>query len=183
MKTGRVIRSLSLRDGREAVLRTPRWEDLDDLLDMINSLVEEKADIIRGEKVTREEEASWFSSVLRRVETGEQFYLVAEVDAKVVANSEISQGSGSFDSHVGGIGIAIREGCRDVGLGTEMMRTLIEQAKSLGLKVLTLCAFATNERAIRVYEKVGFVKTGGVPRKFLKGGRYVDEVIMTLLLE
>jgi RimJ/RimL family protein N-acetyltransferase len=183
MKTGKVIRSLSMRDGREAVLRTPRWEDLDDLLDMINSLVEEKADIARGEKLTREEEAGWLSSVLRRVETGEEFYLVAEVDGKVVANSEISLGTGSFDTHVGGIGIAIKEGYRDMGLGTEMMRTLIEQAKTIGLDVLTLCAFATNEKAIHVYEKVGFMKTGAIPRKFLRNGKYVDEVMMTLLLE
>ena len=28
------------------VLRTPRWEDLDDLLEMINSLVEEKAELL-----------------------------------------------------------------------------------------------------------------------------------------
>jgi RimJ/RimL family protein N-acetyltransferase len=109
--------------------------------------------------------------------------LVAEVDGKVVANSEISQGAGPYDSHVGGIGIAIRDGFRDVGLGTEMMRTLIEQGKSMGLKVLTLCVFSTNDRATHVYEKLGFVKTGCVPRKFFKGGKYVDEVVMALVLE
>jgi hypothetical protein len=38
------------------VLRTLRWEDLDDLLEMINSLVEEKADIVRAEKVLRVDE-------------------------------------------------------------------------------------------------------------------------------
>lgn len=183
MRTGRVIRNVSIRDGREVVLRTPKWEDLDDLLEMINSLVEEKADIIRGEKVTREEEINWLASVLKRVENGEQFYLVAEVGGKVVANSEISQGTGCFDSHAGGIGIAIKAGFRDVGLGTEMMRALIEQGRSMGLKVLTLCVFSTNERAIQVYEKVGFGKTGSIPRKFFKDGKYVDEVVMTMLLE
>jgi hypothetical protein len=61
MKAGEVIRRLSARDGRKVVLRTIRWEDLDDLLEMINSLVEEKADIVRAEKVSRTEEIDWLA--------------------------------------------------------------------------------------------------------------------------
>jgi RimJ/RimL family protein N-acetyltransferase len=53
----------------------------------------------------------------------------------------------------------------------------------MGLKVLMLSAFASNKRAIHVYEKVGFVQNGRIPRKFFKDGKYVDEVIMTDLLE
>jgi len=49
MKPGRIIRTFSARDGRNVVLRTPRWEDLDDLLELINSLVEERANIIMDE--------------------------------------------------------------------------------------------------------------------------------------
>jgi RimJ/RimL family protein N-acetyltransferase len=64
-----------------------------------------------------------------------------------------------------------------------MMRTLIKHARFMGLKVLTLSVFESNKRAIHVYESVGFVQTGRTPRKFLREGEYVDEVIMTLLLE
>lgn len=61
MKAGKIIRSFFARDGREVVLRTPKWEDLDDLLELINSLVEERADITRTKKVSREEEIDWLS--------------------------------------------------------------------------------------------------------------------------
>jgi RimJ/RimL family protein N-acetyltransferase len=81
---------------------------------------------------------------------------------------------GSEDSKVG---------FRDVGIGTEIMRTLIKQVCFMGLKVLTLSVFESNKRAIHVYESIGFVQTGRVQRKFLREGEYVDEVIMTLLLE
>jgi RimJ/RimL family protein N-acetyltransferase len=50
------------------------------------------------------------------------------------------------------------------------------------LEVLTLTAFASNKRAIRVYEKAGFVRTGMIPKKHFKDGRYIDEFIMTNLL-
>ncbi len=182
MKSGKTVRRFSAKDGREVVLRTPKWEDLDDLLELINSLVEEKVDIARTEKVSREEEIDWLSKMLNRLEKDEMFHLVAEVNGKIVAVSEINKRSGS-EKHVGVIGIAIKSGFRELGVGTEMMKTLVRQAKTMGLKVLALSAFATNKHAIHVYEKVGFVQTGKTPRKHFKEGKYIDEIIMTKLLE
>ncbi|MEM3840961.1 MAG: hypothetical protein QW090_07495, partial [Candidatus Bathyarchaeia archaeon] len=63
MKTGKVIREFVAKDGRKVILRTLKWEDLDDLLDFINSLVEEGANILRTEKVSRDEEIEWLSGV------------------------------------------------------------------------------------------------------------------------
>ena len=182
MKTGKTIRSFIAKDSREVVLRTPKWEDLDDFLALINSLVDEKAEIARTEKVSREEEIDWLSKVLSRLEKDETFYLVAEVSGKVVAVSEIGRRSG-YEKHVGVIGIAIRNEFRDLGIGTEMMKTLVMQAQEMDLNVLTLTAFASNKRAIRVYEKAGFLQTGRVPKKHFKEGKYIDEIIMTKLLE
>lgn len=182
MKSGRIIKRFSTKNGLKVALRTPRWEDLDDLLGLINSLVEEKADVLRNEKISRQEEIDWLSKVLSRLEKDETFYIVAEIGGKVVAISEISKRTG-YEKHVGVIGIAIRKGYREIGIGGEIMRTLIDQAQVMGLQVLTLTAFATNRRAIHVYEKAGFVKTGVIPKKRFKEGRYVDEIIMTKLLE
>ena len=183
MKTGTIVHEFYARDKRKVILRTPRWDDLDDLLEMINSLVAEGADIIRAEKVSRVDEIDWLARALSHLAKDEILYLAAEVDGKVVANSEISRNQGGYDSHVGNIGIAIRENYRDVGIGTEMVKTLINQARKMGLKVLTLSAFESNERAIHVYESVGFVQTGRIPGKFAKQGKLEDEVIMTLRLE
>ena len=183
MKAGTVLREFFALDKRRVILRTPRWDDLDDLLEMINSLVAEGADIVISEKVSRVEEIDWLARALSHLAKDEILYLVAEVDGKVVANSEISMRRDGYDGHVGGIGIAIREGYRNVGIGTEMMKTLVEQARKIGLKVLTLFTFESNRRAIHVYENVGFVQTGKIPRKFFREGKYIDEVIMTLVLE
>ena len=155
---------------------------MDDFLEIINSLVDEGADILRTERVSKEEEIDFLSKVLSRLEKDEMFYLVAEVDGKVVAVSEISK-RGGYEKHVGVIGIAIRNGFRDLGIGTEIMKTLVEQAQKMGLNVLTLSAFATNKPAIHVYEKVGFVQTGTIPKKHFKEGKYIDEIILTKVLE
>ena len=178
MKTGKILCRFADREGREVILRTPRWEDLDDLTDFINSLVEEGADICRKEKVTREEEAEWLGRRLADLENDKVLLMVAEVDGKVVANSEIGRKEG-YSSHVGGLGIGIRTGYRDVGIGTEMLRTLIAQAEGMGLKILTLGIFASNDRAMHVYDKVGFKETGRFPKEIYKDGRYIDHIIMT----
>lgn len=108
--------------------------------------------------------------------------MVAEVDGRVIASSDINRQRG-YEKHVGVVGIILRGGFRDLGIGTAMMSVLLEETQRMGLKVLTLSAFAGNKRAIHVYEKVGFVQTGLIPKKHLKEGKYIDEVIMTKLLE
>ncbi len=181
MRAGTILKSFSAKDGRKVTLRTPKWEDLDDLTEFINSLVDEGADIARDKKVTREQEADWLGRRLADLEKGYLFSLVAEVDGKVVANSELGR-KGGYSGHVGEIGIGIKNGYRDIGIGTEMLRTLISQAETMGLKMLTLSAFSTNKRALHVYEKVGFRETGRIPKKILKSDRYIDEVIMVKTL-
>lgn len=182
MKSGKILKTFSVKDGRRVVLRTPKWEDLDDLLELINSLVEEKAEVIVDEKLSREQEAEWLSGVLLRLEKDQIFFLVAEVDGKVVASSDLHLGKGS-EKRAGVVGIAVKSGFRDLGIGTRVMRAMVKEAQRIGLKVLVLSVFATNVRAIHVYEKVGFVQTGRVPKKHFKEGKYIDEIAMAKLLE
>jgi RimJ/RimL family protein N-acetyltransferase len=151
---------------------------LDDLLDLVNSLVEEKAEIYITEKFTRKAEAEWLLKVLSRLKRDEQFFLVAEVDRRVVASSDFQIKDGT-EERVGAIGIIVRNGYRNLGIGTEIMKTLLEQAACFGLRTMTVNAFATNERAIHVYEKVGFVQSGIIPKKHFRQGRFIDEVTMS----
>jgi RimJ/RimL family protein N-acetyltransferase len=182
MQLGKIIRKFTITDGREVILRTPRREDLDDLMELINSLVDEKAEIARTVKVTRDEEAEWLPKMLASLEKDELFFSVAEVGGKLVASSDIHILLGN-EKHVGVLGIVIKREFRGLGIGTRMMRTLMEQAAALGLKVLTLHVFATNRQAIHVYEKVGFTQSGIIPKKHLRESQYIDEVIMTKLVD
>lgn len=101
MNIGKILHSFTAKDGREVFLRTPRWEDLDDFIEFINSLVEEGADITFNQKVTREHEAEWLGRQLAEIEKGNRFIVLAEVDGKVVANSSLTKNTG-YRKHVGG---------------------------------------------------------------------------------
>ena len=179
MKKGQILKKFNAKDGRNVFLRTPRWKDLDDRLELINSLVEEKADIFVTQKFTREAEAEWLLTALSRLEKDEQFFLAAEVDKKVVALSDFRVESGDEEQRVGAIGIIVRDGYRNLGIGTEILKTLLDQAALFGLRTMTINPFATNKRAIHVYRKVGFVESGIIPKKHFRQGRFIDEVIMS----
>jgi ribosomal protein S18 acetylase RimI-like enzyme len=120
--------------------------------------------------------------MLVRLETDELFFLVAEVNGKIVASSDINILEGD-EKHFGVLGLVVKYGFRDLGIGTEMLKILVEQAKLLELKVLMLHVLATNKHAVHVYKKMGFVQTGKVPKKHFRQDRYIDELIMTQLIE
>ena len=181
MLKAKVLREFVAKNDKRVVLRKPRWEDLDDLLDFINSLVEERADIMRETPVTREEEADWLGKRLASIEKGEIIGVVAEVDGKVVANSEVGRRRG-FQSHVGGLGIATKKGYRGIGIGKELMKTLVEESRKAGLKVLVLEVFDSNTVAKSLYAKMGFKDAGRIPKGVFKKGKYIDLLRMTLEL-
>jgi RimJ/RimL family protein N-acetyltransferase len=71
---------------------------------------------------------------------------------------------------------------RGRGLGTEALRRLLSFGFSdLNLHRVTLKVFASNERAIRAYENVGFVQEGVMRKMAHVDGRYVDVVVMGIL--
>ncbi len=174
-------RKFKAKDGREVVLRSIRWEDLDDCIEFINSLVQEGVDILVDTKVSREEEADWLGKRLARADKGEIIDVIAEVDSKVVANSEVEKRSGLM-SHVGYLGIGIKADYRGIGIGSQIMQTLKEESKKAGLKILVLDAFATNKTAQALYRKMGFQDAGRIPKAIFKNGKYIDLIRMTLEL-
>lgn len=178
MKTGKILKSFMAKDGKKIILRTPKWEDLDHFLELINSLVDEKADIYVTEKVSREEEAEWLLEVIAHLERDEDFFLAVEVGNKVVGLAEFKIKGGDKEHPVGAIGIIVKKGYRNLGIGTQVLKTLFEQAVFFGLRKMTINAFATNKRAIHVYKKVGFIEAGIIPERHFRQGKLIDEIIM-----
>jgi ribosomal protein S18 acetylase RimI-like enzyme len=178
MKEGTVYRRLKARDGRKVALRAPKWGDLDDMLQYINGLVEEKAMIMMNEKQTRDQEISWLSTLLSNVEKDKMVAVVAEVEGKFAGSCEITPKRG-YSAHLGTLGISVVAEYRDLGIGQEMMLEAEKQVKRLGVEVVDLEVFATNARAIHTYEKVGYKITGKIPEALKYGGGYVDALMMT----
>jgi len=177
MRPGTVLREFKANDGTEVKLRTPMWEDLDDLLDFINGLVEEEAMIAANQKHTRDSEIDWLARYLTNLEKDKHIAVVAEVDGRVVGSCELTPRFGRM-SHVGSLGISVKDGYREKGIGQKMISELERQAPRLGLESIYLEVFSNNERAIYVYKKMGYEETGRIPACIKYKSGYVDSVIM-----
>ena len=69
-----------------------------------------------------------------------------------------------------------------LGYGTEATELMLEHAfVRLGLHRVALSVFAFNERAIRSYQKAGFTTEGRAREAIWRGGRFWDEISMSVL--
>jgi RimJ/RimL family protein N-acetyltransferase len=89
-------------------------------------------------------------------------------------------------SHVAYLGgLAIHPSRSGKGLGSLMMKEILDHAKKTGVLRVELSAAVINEKAIRLYEKAGFQKEG-ILRKYTrlkKENQFLDEVMMAWVNE
>ncbi|OUS69948.1 hypothetical protein B1748_29895 [Paenibacillus sp. MY03] len=68
------------------------------------------------------------------------------------------------------------------GLGTESVKLMVEFAfKEMNLHRIQLFAFSYNTRAIRSYEKAGFIVEGILKESVFRAGAYHDRVLMGII--
>lgn len=68
------------------------------------------------------------------------------------------------------------------GYGTETTRLMLKHGfETLNLNRIFLRVYETNPRAIRAYEKVGFVKEGMLRQGLYRNGRYTNILLMSVL--
>lgn len=107
-----------------------------------------------------------------------------EVDGEFAGSIQASEEADEDYRHAG-IDIFVSTRFQDRGLGTDALRTLVRYLIDVrGHFRLTIDPAASNARAIRSYEKVGF-KPVGIMRRYERGkdGTYHDGLLMDLLAE
>ena len=169
---------VTLRDGRAVVVRPASVDDAEETFKNINLIGAEQVYIMIDRVDNVDEERRWLSSFdgIRSV------LLLALAGREVVGSADCHGGTYPKDRHVGGIGIVIRDGWREVGLGRLLMERILEWMRARGFAKAELAVFATNVRARRLYESLGFGEEGVRRRHVRIGDDYVDEILMGLWL-
>ena len=88
------------------------------------------------------------------------YYLVAKIDGQVVGSlgMRILAGEGNIDN------VVVDEDFRCRGIASALLSRLLEEGEKMGVKDYTLEVRVSNEPAIKVYEKFGFIREGIRPR-------------------
>ncbi len=129
-----------------------------------------------GIPVTVEEEAGF---IRKNSENPRDLMVLAKEGGSIIGDGHIEAFSRRL-SHRAGLGITVRKAAWGRGVGTAIMERLIAHAREQGIEIIELQVRSDNARAIRLYEKFGFVKIGHYPG-FLKVDRvYADCDLMNL---
>ena len=84
--------------------------------------------------------------------------------------------------HVGILGIGLSANHRSQGVGPRLLARTIKAASDAGVKRVELEVFASNTRAVHLFEKAGFVTEGVKRQARILDGREDDVVCMALFV-
>jgi RimJ/RimL family protein N-acetyltransferase len=168
------------------LIREATLDDAQALLDYLKILADEPnipLPLVPGcVNLTIEDERGYLTG---HIEADNATYLVVEADGQIVGSAHgtphPSPIMAPMVSHVVEIGLSLLPEWRGKGIGTELMHHLIDWAKQTGtIKRIELEVFAYNEKAIRIYERLGFEHEGRRRKAFFRDGEYLDSLRMAL---
>ena len=158
MDEGRIAREFEA-DGEETVFRYPRWGDLDAFVEMHRVLTDEEV-MARRLRLDRPSAGRMLADILVACEENRRTYLLVEREGVVVGEGFTAEAGGHGYCEVG---LALVSRVRGLGIGTQLMWTLEDEARRLGFKRLYLTSWSVNHAALHVYRKVGYRECGRLP--------------------
>jgi len=133
-----------------------------------------------GSPPTLEEEYEWWHD--KRSDPDSVLWAIETLDGRLVGTTELRL---ALRAERAELGIAIHDKTWwGKGLGTDAVRLVVDYAfEELNLNRVELTTDEDNARAIRCYEKVGFVREGLLRKHRLVEGRFGNTVVMGILRE
>ena len=110
-------------------------------------------------------------------------FLVAEETGEIVGTCNCIAFRKKRLAHRAEVGLAVKRAYWNQGIGHQLLTRLIAVAQQSGLKVLSLEVRSDNDRAIHLYESLGFQKLGTFKHFMEINGQVINFDIMELLLE
>lgn len=163
------------------LLRPATLDDVPALLDIHNDAVRRLAAIWTDKQETLADRQAWFTD-----RTGAGLPVLVAVDG---AGTILGYGSyGPFRAKEGyrltmEHSVYVTEAAQGRGVGKALLQRLIGEAKASGVHVLVGAIDAENATSIALHARLGFETTGRLPQVGFKFGRWLDLVLMTLILD
>lgn len=170
-----------LRDGREALLRSPREEDAEEMVECLRQYAAETEFVLRYpeecDTYTLEGERNLFE---KKNASPDDAMTLCIVDGKLAGNCEIAFFNRIKTRHRVRVAIALRKEYWNQGIGTRMFQELIRMAESREhVTQMELEVIEGNERARHLYERMGFRIAAVLPNTIrLRDGTLLNEYLM-----
>lgn len=174
-------KKIILKNGQNAVLKTPIAEDAEMLLNNIKISGGETEFLSRTaedwESVTLESEEKY---IINARESDSMLLIACYINGVIAGSCDITFKTGSKTSHRATVGIALQKKYWNIGIGSAMFKELVKAAEQHnGTEIVDLEFIEGNSRAKALYQKFGFQVVSVEPKFFkLKDGIYQNLVYM-----
>jgi RimJ/RimL family protein N-acetyltransferase len=184
-------RTHQLRDGQVLTIREATVADARAILDYIEEVSGESDFLSFGPGEFALSVAEEEQLLRRHRDADNQLYLVATIGdgltralgRAIVSALVFTAGRRPRVRHSGEFGLSVRRRYWGLGIGSLMLDTLIDWANSTQIiTVINLRVRTDHRRAIRLYERMGFVRQATIPRAILLDGQYYGHHWMSLEL-
>lgn len=171
----------TLKDGRKAVIRSPRYEDIEGMLEYLYVTSGETEFLLRYPeecvKYTPEGEKALFD---RMNAADNETMIVCLVDGVIAGNCQVTWKKSIKMRHRADVAIALKREFWGLGIGTRLFEEMIRIAEANeNILQMELEFIEGNSRARALYEKMGFRITGMRPNAIrLKDGTLLNEYTM-----
>ena len=99
-------------------------------------------------------------------------------DGNMVAVYILHPNNEGHCGHICNASYAVKGSCRGQHLGEHVVRHCMQKGRELGFEILQFNAVvASNERALRLYRRLGFTQLGVIPRGFKKSDGTYEDII------
>jgi RimJ/RimL family protein N-acetyltransferase len=159
-------------------LRPARLEDLESFRACFDAVARERRWLGRVEAPPLEQARAWIVEARGR---GMVQWLALD-GGRVIGWCDISPNPLEGWRHGGELGMGILDGYRERGLGAQLLERALDGARASGLARIGLEVYASNQRAIALYRRFGFVQEGAKRAARILDGRSEDVVGMALWL-
>ncbi|MBM7689556.1 GNAT family N-acetyltransferase [Enterococcus ureilyticus] len=169
----------------EFTIREAIPDDATEILQALKIIGSETPFLVMDEKGMGMTSAEMSENLANLYESVNNVLMLALADGKVIGTASVKASSKKRMEHIGEIGISILKDYWGFGLGSLMMEELIEWAKeSKVIRRLELTVQHRNQRAVHVYEKIGF-QTEAIMARGAKTdeGELLDVHLMSLMID
>ena len=108
--------------------------------------------------------------------------LVVEVDDQIIGMGNLATFGSQKQAHVAEIGLSLIQEYWGYGIRRLLMEDLLDFAREVDLKVITLEVVKDNQRAVKLYERFDFEIVGTLKQRLKHNCTYYDSYIMELIL-
>ena len=174
------------KDGRTALLRSPREDDAQALIDYLRVTAGETEFVIRYPEECGRYSIDGEKAFINNINTSDRdAMLICIVDGELAGTCQISWTASIKTRHRASVAIALTKAYWGLGIGTRMMEELFRIARgNENLIQLELDFVEGNSRARALYEKLGFRITGVKPNAIrLKDGTLLNEYSLVNMLD